>query len=373
MAEPIDRGSAVVVGAGVFGLTAALELRRRGWEVAVVEPGPIPNPRGASADVSRMVRADYGADDLYVSMMEAALPRWRAWEERWGGVFHQDGILLLARGALEPGGFEHDSLRTLQRRGFPVSALDPGEIARRFPAWLAPGEAVLNRSGGWAGSAEVIGHLASEAGHTGVRFVEDRAAALAGDGAVGGVRLSGGGEVQADVTVVAGGAWTPDLVPGLDGVVRTTGHPIFLLRPADPSPYRPPAFPPWAADVATTGWYGFPETGGLVKIADHGPGTPMHPDDDRSVAESEVAALRAFLARWLPGLADAPLDSARRCLYTGTADGDFLIDRHPDRPGLVVATGGSGHAFKFAPVLGSVVADVVEGAAPVTRFAWPTP
>ena len=82
--------------------------------------------------------------------------------------------------------------------------------------------------------------------------------------------------------------------------------------------------------------------------------------------------MRAFLGDSLPPLADAPIVHRRLCLYCDTFDGDFWIDHDPDRPGLIVAAGDSGHGFKFAPILGALIADVVERRpndwAP--RFRW---
>ena len=110
-----------------------------------------------------------------------------------------------------------------------------------------------------------------------------------------------------------------------------------------------------------------------VKVANHGVGQVLHPEqDERVVTSSDIAQLRAFLATTLPALADAPLVATRRCLYVDTPDGDFWIDRHPDYVGLTVATGDSGHGFKFAPILGELIADAIEGKPNhwLARFRW---
>ena len=98
----------------------------------------------------------------------------------------------------------------------------------------------------------------------------------------------------------------------------------------------------------------------------------MHPDDPRVVTNEDEARFRRFLRECLPELAQAPVIGRRLCLYCDTWDGNFWIDRDPDRPGLVVASGGSGHAFKFGPMLGPIIADVVEGKPNrfASRFAW---
>src|SRR5262249_40931462 len=105
-----------IVGAGIFGVTAALELRRRGRAVSLLDPGPVPHPNAASTDISKVVRLDYGADEFYMALMEHARGGWRAWNAAWGeDLFHEDGFVIMTRGPMLPGGFEHDSFALLQR------------------------------------------------------------------------------------------------------------------------------------------------------------------------------------------------------------------------------------------------------------------
>src|SRR5262245_2512006 len=101
---------AVVVGAGIFGVTAALALRSRGDRVTLVAPGPIPHPLAESTDISKIVRLDYGSDEVYTAMMEEALEGWRRWNAAWPTrLFHETGVLFMTRRPMAPGGFEHDS------------------------------------------------------------------------------------------------------------------------------------------------------------------------------------------------------------------------------------------------------------------------
>jgi glycine/D-amino acid oxidase-like deaminating enzyme len=175
---------------------------------------------------------------------------------------------------------------------------------------------------------------------------------------------------------VAAGAWTPVLLPHLAALLEPVGQPVFHFQPADAALFSWPRMVTWTGDVKATGWYGFAASSqGVVKIANHGAGVAVDPRNPRQVPEGAEQRFRAFLRDALPALADAPLADQRLCLYCDTPDGDFLIDRDPARPGLVVATGGSGHAFKFAPVLGGIIADVVEDKenACAQRFAWRTP
>jgi glycine/D-amino acid oxidase-like deaminating enzyme len=155
----------------------------------------------------------------------------------------------------------------------------------------------------------------------------------------------------------------------------TAAQPVFHYSISNLARFQSPALPPWAADLSNTGWYGFPALAdGTLKIANHGPGLRVDPEGGRDVAPGTVEQFRAFLAESLPELLDAPIAQTRTCLYCDTFDSDFWIDEDPQRQGLIVATGGSGHGFKFLPVIGGIVADLLEKVANpwAHRFQWRT-
>ncbi len=363
----------LVVGAGVFGVTAALELRGRGHDVTLVDPGPVPHPLAESTDISKAVRMDYGADAFYTAHMERALDGWRRWNtERTcageGALFHETGVVYLSRGPMREGAFEHDSFATLSARGHAPVRLGPAEIRRRFPAWnhAVYTDGYWNPQGGWAESGRVVAWLAAKARDAGVAIREGFRCArlLDGPGAtVTGVVDAVGEEVRADHVVVCAGAWTRSLLPWLADCFREAAQPVFHLAPEDPAPFEARVFPTFGADIASTGYYGFPlhPARGVVKIANHGPGRELHPDRPRAVTNEDVAALRAFLAATFPGLATAPIVETRVCTYGDTWDEHFWIARDHTRERLTVAAGGSGHAFKFAPLLGGWIADAALG------------
>jgi glycine/D-amino acid oxidase-like deaminating enzyme len=221
-----------------------------------------------------------------------------------------------------------------------------------------------------------VAQLLDEARAAGVVLQPGRRAAtlIERDACIVGIVDGEGEPLAADAVVVAAGSWTQHLLPWLDDQLRSVGQPVFHLRPRDPAPYRAERFPVFGADIARTGYYGFcANADGIVKIANHGVGRAMHPESPaRAVTADEEAALRAFLGDTLPSLAAAPIVHTRVCVYGDTADEHFLIAADPDRAGLVVAAGGSGHGFKFAPVLGDLIADAVEGREePLLRkFRW---
>ena len=373
-------GRVLIVGAGVFGLTGALELAKRGYRVTVLDRGPVPHPSAASNDVSRMVRMDYGGDRLYSRLAARAIAGWHEWNARWGReLYHEDGLLLLSSRSLEESGYEGDSYRVLTELGWPLQRLSAGEIAARFPGWNSDHyvDGHFNPRGGWAEAAGVVTRLAGEAKARGISIREDAVSSLGRDnGQVRGVVTEAGEEIRADRVVVAAGVWTPTLLPELDGFLRLSGQPILYFRPSDPEQFEAARFPPWGADLALSGWYGFPANReGIVKIGHHGPGYRVSPDAPRvPPGDRDEANCREFLSHSLPGLADAPLHATKMCIYTDAWDGNFLISRHPETKGLTVASGGSGHGFKFAPALGGLIADAVQSVLNYysDRFAWRT-
>lgn len=361
-----------IVGGGIFGVTAALELRARGCDVTLFDPGPIPHPLAESTDISKIVRLDYGDDALYTAFMETALERWRSWSA--SRYFHETGVLFLRGAPLEPGSFEGDSFDLLTRRGHRLERLDASSVRTRFSAWSERYvDGYFNPQGGYARSGSVVAHLSERARAAGVRVAErGQVVRVVDAGArVTGVELADGTRHDADVVVVAAGSWTPRLLPSMAEHLRSIGQPVFHLASPAGRDFGPEAFPVFAADIARTGYYGFPARDGVVKIANHGAGRAADPSSavERTVSEEQTEALRAFLAASISSLADAPIASTRVCVYCDTWDQHFWIAPDPDRKGLVVAAGGSGHAFKFAPLLGEWIADAVDGEV-IDRFRW---
>ncbi len=370
----------LVIGGGIFGITAALELHQRGYKTAVLDPGPLPHPLAASTDISKVIRLEYGRDETYMSMAEQALEGWERWNEEFPEkLYHNTGVTMVTRQPMEPGGYEYESYHHMLRRGHRPERLDGKSIAERFPAWKAGAfvDGYFHAKGGFAESGRVVEVLIQRAKEMGVTLYAGQTVSeiVTENNKVKGVKTLEGQQFNTELVLVAAGAWTPVILPELGSVMRATGHPVFHLKTADSTLFKPPTFTVFTADIAKSGWYGFPlhPRLGVIKIANHGVGQELHPVfDKRVVTDVDIRNLRNFLENTFPLLKDASIINTRRCLYCDTHDEHFWIDHHPEITGLVVAAGGSGHGFKFAPILGTLIADAVDSRANqfLPKFCW---
>src|SRR5437660_2389301 len=208
----------IVVGAGINGVTAAIELRKRGQEVGPVDPGPLPHPLAASTDISKAVRAAYGADEEYTELAERSIERWRKWNQQFGTrLYHEVGVRFVRRQEMKPGDFEHESFKTLERRGHKVERMNAPQLWKRFPAWNPElyRDGVFEIEAGYAESGRAVAMLIERAKSAGVEFRERvRFSHLHERGRhLSGIVLDDGQRIGGDIIVMAVGAWTPYVLP----------------------------------------------------------------------------------------------------------------------------------------------------------------
>ena len=338
----------IVIGRGVFGLAAALSLKRKGHQVVVVGQR---DPGASSEDISRIIRNDYAYDTHHTSWASEALDGWSRWNEEIGQpIFRRTGLANLTVVPLSPDSFAGASFASLEA----AERLDGVAISDLLP-FVTPGRFVdgyVNSQAGWADASAALRHMERLCEEAGVGIVPERVARI-GDGWVG---LMGDGLLRADRTIVAAGAWTPRLVPETAPLLTPAGQPVLYLRPRTPERFV--GVPVWALDLERSGFYGFPlSPDGLVKVGHHGAGVTNRLEI-RTVSDRVVDAFRAFFRDFVPELVTAAIDRTRVCFYCDAPGGRFLIDRVPGRGSLIVAAGGSGHGFKFAPVIGDLIAAV---------------
>lgn len=372
----------LIVGAGIFGLTTAIELAKQKYRVAILNPDGIPHPLAASTDISKVVRMEYGRDREYALMASRAIEGWKAWNELFGeSLYHETGLLMASKSPLSENkdGFIWQSYESVTSLGYSLEILDGQAMQQRFPQWNHEQyvAGVFNPVAGYAASEKAIAVLANYARTLGVEICEGQLVHTIyyENGKVTGVKTREGSTFSCGHLIVSAGAHTPYLLPELHDKMYASGHAVFHVLPEYPHLFQAPDFTVFMADISETGWYGFPLhlAEGVVKLGHHGIGHRMHPDkDDRRITDTEVDDFRSFIAKTLPDLAKAPIVYTRRCLYTDTLDGHFWIDQHPEKQGLTIASGGSGHGFKMGPELGKIVAATALGEAHAysDRYRW---
>jgi sarcosine oxidase len=363
----------VVVGAGAFGGWTALHLRRLGHDVTLVDAFGAGNARATSGGDSRGIRVAYGDRALYSRWSLSAMEGWRLAEEEWSAsLLIPNGRLQMAPEVTPRLTF---SARVLDELGVENAFLTPEEVAREWPQISVEGVGVAHFEPGAAAirSALACRVVAEGAAAEGVALRIARAGSpVAAGGRATELPLIADGNpdapeaLGADAFVFACGPWLPALFPDLLGHrITVPRRDVFFFGPppgdARFGAGRLPGFSEGAQAV-----YGFPDMDGLgLKVAPYGGLDPFRPDtDDRAPAAHWLQRARAYLALRFPAMARQPLIHSRICQLENTADEHFIVDRHPEMENVWIAGGGSGHAFKHGPVLGSYVARRVVGEDP---------
>lgn len=348
-----------------MGASAAIESARLGASVALIDQSSLPSPRSASFDHSKVFRFSY-PDPLYARMAVDALKLWNRLEEDTGKkVITPTGILLL--GCNQPS-FETETFETLRSLGLEAEMLTKEEVAYRFPQFdtQAFEYGVFDPSGAIAHAESALRASIELARRLGANAIEG--AQVTGlkhsDGRVESVITNRGTSIECGRVIVASGPWTRKLLPSLQNSLRTTRQEIIYFEPSTGSSntalpncdFHIGRFPIFIA--LDTGFYGFPvHNRGAIKIANHNKGEPIDPDSySDEVSEDVIRQCRDFFREFIPALANSTVLETRVCIYNNTPDDDFIIDRHPQFSNVVIATGFSGHGFKFGPLIGRIAA-----------------
>ncbi|KAK3067831.1 hypothetical protein LTR53_015063 [Teratosphaeriaceae sp. CCFEE 6253] len=403
---PSTPSSILILGSGVFGLSTAHALAQRpafkDTTITLLDRAPFPAPDAASIDSSRIIRPDY-ADASYAALMAEAHPHWRG---AFGaeGRYTEAGLCLVQCSADDRGedAAHYYLVKALEnvktRLGLMVGPRDEGgqveplasaaDVARvmRTMGGDCGSSGYVNWTSGWADAEAGMRHLRALVAATGrVAFRTAEVARLHyGPASVEAVELVTGEKLTADLVVLATGAWTPKLLD-LRGIASATGQVLAYLDLTPAEQAQLDGNPTLLCE--TNGMFIIPPRHQVLKVARHAygyanPTVIPHPElsatsgetitvslprtkhDDpalRLPAEGE-AACREYLAKCIPSLADRPFLSTRICWYIDTPTGDWVVDYHPTYRNLFVATGGSGHAYKFLPVVGERIVDLVLGA-----------
>ncbi len=355
-----------IVGLGATGSATALELARRGADVIGFDRHTPPHALGSSHGDSRIIREAYFESPVYVPMVQRAFELWRALVRAAGRP------LLRPTGGLMIGTPDRvlveGALRSAREHGLSHQVLSASELHARYPVlhpeadmvavWepragvLAPEKCVqaqldlARRHGAMLCVDEPVSHWQAEAGGVSVR--------------------SANGIHRARQLVISAGAWVASLLPDMHLPLRVERQVQFWFEPiSDAAAFEPQRLPIhlWQFDGGRF-FYGFPDMGAGIKMSFHHRGETTTADTvQRTVSQDEIEEVRRAVQRFVPAGAGR-VRASSVCLYTNTPDEHFWIDRHPSHAHVIVASPCSGHGFKFAPVVGEIVADLVEDRPP---------
>lgn len=352
----------IVVGLGAMGSAVSYQLASRGARVLGLEQFDIPHGKGSSHGFSRVIRKAYNEHPDYVPLLHRSYELWDQLEAQSGQkILHRTGGLYMGRPESEAvaGALEAARLHKL-----PHELLTRTDLARRYPQFHLTDDfvGVFEPDGGF-----LVPELAIA---THCELAMRRGAELHGHEAVTGWSVESNGvrvvtpreTYTADKIIFCGGAWSDRLVRELGVPLVVTRQTLGWLWPRKPDLFKLGTIPVWQVETGLGGQhYGFPmmpDNPGL-KVALHKRMEAVDPDTvKREPMPGDEATFRPFVEKWIPDGA-GPLLSLRVCLYVNSPDFHFIMDVLPGSGGRVsVACGFSGHGFKFASVVGEIMADL---------------
>jgi sarcosine oxidase len=352
---------AIVLGAGGVGSAALYELARRGLRAIGIDRFAPPHDRGSSHGQTRVIRQAYFEHPDYVPLLLESYRMWRELEQATGlSLLHEIGLVQLG----PPDGAVVSGVLTSARlHGLPVESMSASDVEKRWPGLRASDEfvAVFEPRGGYLLVEDCVrAHLAA-AKAAGAELLANAEVIdwSANDREVSVVTTNG--EFTAATLVVTAGAWSTKMLAGLS-LPLTVRRKSLIWFDAPSGDYDVNSgMPIYLFETLGGVFYGFPKLDLRgVKVGEHSGGVSL--DDplavDRNVLPTEQQSLERFLRRHLPGVPTRITDHTV-CLYTMSPDEHFLVDHHPRHPNVAFAAGLSGHGFKFAPVLGQALADLV--------------
>ena len=359
----------IVIGVGSMGSAACYWLAKRGYKVLGLEQYEIPHEHGSHAGQSRIIRIAYFEHPDYVPLLQRASYNWQQLEKQTGEqVYFKTGLLYhgpanheMVEGVREAAslydiGIDHLTKQQTESKfsqfNIPPSfesvyEADAGFIRPEKSVTLYKDEAII--AGAVILTNEKVLEWKKE--KNGVKVITDKNIFYSGK------------------LIITAGAWAGKMIPGLNTSLKITKQVIVWVKPTDEKMFSPENFPCWmVADDKREGvLYGFPyltkdkfSVPEGMKFARHYPGDETNPDHvNRNITKKETNELIQQVAEFIPAVADAALVAAKTCLYTNSADENFIIDHLPGYDGdVTIACGFSGHGFKFVSVVGEILADL---------------
>lgn len=357
----------IVVGVGGMGSATAYHLAKRGVDVVGLERFDVPHSRGSSHGVTRIIRLPQFEDPAYVPLVRRAFDLWEELDEG------HDSELLHRVGSVDAGPPDGElvtgSKRSCEAHDIDHEVLSGAELNERFPGYDVPDgyEAVYQEDGGFLQSEQgIVAHV--QAAHREGATIRARERVEDWNADESGVQVTTDrGEYEAEKLVVAAGAWAGRAMPALEGILRPERQVLGWFQPSTPAHFDPERFPVFIVEVPDGDhYYGFPvyEVPGFKLGKHHHREETVDPEALRDPDREDERILREFTETYFPEAA-GPTMQLSTCIYTNTPDRDFVLDTHPDHENVVIGAGFSGHGYKFASVVGEVLADLaLEGDTP---------
>lgn len=357
----MKRYDAAVIGLGGMGSAAAAHLARRGADVIGLDRFPLLHALGASSGRTRIIRRAYFEDLAYVPLLNRAYDLWHELEAvTTQPLLALCGVLVIGD---ESSPISRGVLEASKRFDIPVRVLDARAARKLYPQMRF----LANEIAAFEPEAGIVFPERAIAAHLDVALTHG--ATLAGDIHVTGWKTSATGALtveidrveafETDRIVVCAGPWMANNFERLGLPIRVQRNVQYWFKPTTDE-FSSDRFPAFFLDRPglPAPLYGFPDLGDGVKAALHAFGETTTADNlNRDVSAREVEQMRRLLSEWIPKATGA-LCGVKACMYAMTPDQDFAIGRDPDDPRVVFAGGFSGHGFKFAPVIGEILAQL---------------
>lgn len=347
-----------VVGMGALGSAAAYHLARKGVDVVAFEQFELGHVRGASHDTSRIIRTSYGTP-AYVRLAQSAYRDWADLEAVAGEKFVTvTGGLVFC--PIEGPYAAGDFTSSLDLVGIPYELLGAAEVSSRWPQFAIPEnvETVYTPDSGIVHASRSVAALQMQARVHGAVIRDRTPVERLSPGGSGVVVHTANGDVHARKVVLATDAWTNRLLEPLDAGIPlvTMQEQITYFKPVDPDAFDRDRFPVWIWED-TFCYYGFPTYGEpTIKAARDRSDNLMTPEGRTFVPSAELLEqLSLFMGSTIPE--SGPALRTVTCQYAITPDRRFVIGPLEQHPDVIVALG-AGHAFKFTPAIGRILAEL---------------
>lgn len=356
----------IVVGAGSIGMSAGYHLAARGLRTLLIDAFDPPHTGGSHHGEPRLIRHVYDGGAHYVRLALRADALWRELEDRTGEkLLERSGVLNVS----DPDVHSFDGrFAYAAQEGVRYETLDAKEISRRWSGWTVPDHfsGLYEPDAGYLFSERCVAAYRREALAAGAELLTDTAV-LGIEARKGGLAVkTSRGEFAAGKVIVSAGAWFKSLEPSVKLPIRAVRKVVGWFE-ADERLYGAGHLPGFTFGGPSGGYYGFPSIGGAgVKIGRHDGGRPWQPGErfePFGAYPEDEADLRAALREFLPG-AEGRLLHGAACKYELSPDDQFIIDAHPELPGVLLAGGFSGHGFKFASAIGEALSEWTQSGIP---------